>query len=720
MTVANIISKKDLGLNRQTYQRLKLALSLGLRRQIFVGICDDLRLRNRLAGRLHSELRVWPQSGDNPELNRQIHSPYPRLVSLNLNLLDPNPLGQIDEWYTQNPQGRSLSEGLHFPTFQILGVERLTRKPPATQWAFLKALQQMPQNGAAWECSLLLWLPRPWVYTIEQSAPEFWHYHTGIFKFEGEPTPVPAKRNQGGTKTTAPKLVAITPLSRPTSPPMGTAIALDSSETVTQTVEIPAAEAPLTPQETEVSFAEPELPSETEELIPTVVPVAETRVQPTVSDRLNEIHQHIEQLQQQKAPAAALSAAYLSLGNYYRDRVERGDSSLTTLNLAIEGYAQAMEWLETSEAAADGRAMLEAFGISADKQADTLNDLGNLYWMRSRSLTVTDEKLRDLESSIHAYQVALQYTQPLTRAHAWAMIHNNLGAVYSDLARYRDPATHLDKSVQAYNEALFHRRAALEAGNAGAQRAYAATQNNLGTAYWNLAQHTQPVQHLKSAIAAYNEALRYYTPETQPLDYAMIQNNLGTTYWNLAQYQDAEESLMLAISAYRVALMYRTPETAPTAAAATQNNLGTAYWHLANQPKTPPAARAEFLAQAIAAYEAAIATVEMIQAHHTQKIPLAFDLFATHNNLGLAHYQLVNESRLSMDEKARSQHLESALEHQVKALQGWQPETSFYQTAFGFLLQTIRAFYSELGMRGQNLALSKVPGHLLSDIMRNL
>jgi hypothetical protein len=37
-----------------------------------------------------------------------------------------------------------------------------------------------------------------------------------------------------------------------------------------------------------------------------------------------------------------------------------------------------------------------------------------------------------------------------------------------------------------------------------------------------------------------------------------------------------------------------------------------------------------------------------------------------------------------------------------------------------YIVKTIRAFYSECGLQGQNLALSKVPGDLLPEILRRL
>lgn len=36
---------------------------------------------------------------------------------------------------------------------------------------------------------MLLWVPRPWLSAIQQSAPQFWRYRTGVFMFAGEPTP---------------------------------------------------------------------------------------------------------------------------------------------------------------------------------------------------------------------------------------------------------------------------------------------------------------------------------------------------------------------------------------------------------------------------------------------------------------------------------------------------------------------------------------------------
>ncbi|NJN86041.1 MAG: tetratricopeptide repeat protein [Leptolyngbyaceae cyanobacterium SL_7_1] len=79
--------------------------------------------------------------------------------------------------------------------------------------------------------------------------------------------------------------------------------------------------------------------------------------------------------------------------------------------------------------------------------------------------------------------------------HAYPMVQNNLGSAYADLARYQDPIENLQESIRAYQQTLRFRNPEID------PLRYASTQNNLGTAYWNLAQHQQPEVYLKQAIA---------------------------------------------------------------------------------------------------------------------------------------------------------------------------------------------------------------------------
>ncbi len=801
-------------LNRQSYQRLKRALSLHLRRQIFVAVCDDLALRNRLAARLHAEL-AYPaaSAATRHPVEAGPASDYPQLVTLNLNLNDPNPIAQVTQWLARHPLPKGSGTEPPTPSFQILGTERLTRQSAAVQRLFLSYLQGCDRSLPTLEASLLLWVPHPWFRAIQQSAPEFWGWRTGVFEFVGEPTPLSViasqpKHSHSGQSAALPAqptpkhpqpaiAAPATPLpvapanQKPADAPISLRDLLteelafgnrvDESDatpdaTVGEKTSDRLAAAPVSPPPNSWSVHVPtgttptsqfpvnslparsgfysEPPASEPQPVPTVAPTANpseltnsapedllpgiatelvnliltaaiqeisgTAALPvnTPAPSLSRLHtalpaplvaaledfpplrmlRHLEQLHQQQAETTALAVNYRTLGNFYRDRIEQGHNSPQQLAIAIQAYEQALIHLEESSALVP----------------DILNDLGNLYWMLSRFPPNPEQRLLYLEQGIAAYHLALTHVSS-EQSQSYAMIQNNLGAAYGDLARYREPIENLQCSITAYEEALRHRKPESEPSK------YASTQNNLGTAYWHLAQHHQPALHLKQAIVAYNESLSFYNPEQEPLHYAMIQNNLGTAYWNLAQHEQPEEFLNLAISCYRIALIYRTAEVNPAAYAATQNNLGTAYWHLANRSKDQPEAYQAALRSAIAAYETALNTVEQLnQTPHGAGTKLTFDLYATHNNLGLAHYQVATDQAGAIPVPARSAHLEASLRHHLQALQGWQQQPEFHQTALGYVLQTVRAFYSECGLQGQNLALSLLPGHLLPEILPRL
>ncbi|MBD2460861.1 tetratricopeptide repeat protein [Oscillatoria sp. FACHB-1407] len=786
--------RKILGLNQQTYQRLRVALSLNLRRQIFIAVCDDLALRDRLSARLIED--VTPTSKSQPQ---QTPAPrYPRLVTLPLNSSDPNPIAQMVQWLTQSPPPLIGNRRAPIPAFQLVGVEQLTREPAAIQRSFLTHLQGIERNLSILESSLILWVPQPWLHTLPDSAPEFWRCRSAVFEFVGDPTPLPAPAQEApparsrppqpipdpdpiddaveaetlasasnGTQEQLWKLLTqdlpeLNSEAEPETNGHDTASEEDGFVLQTQTARIaapvgatsvkvidappaiavkakvaaptrPPAQAPTSPPQIPSSKAPsskvspppppPKAPSSNAQSHPAqtaksqanqssetiTVSEADQAVsskgllhpsEPAFDDLQSEpmlLMQQIELLHQEQAPPAALAEAYRILGNLYRDRIEQGDVSAQNLTTAIQAYEQVLVWLhETS-----------------DWWTDVLNDLGNLYWMLSRYASSPDQALAHLQQGIQAYQLALSKLNYQLQPNAYPMIQNNLGAAYADLARYQDPVENLQRSIQAYQQALRHRKAEHD------PLRYASTQNNLGTAYWNLAQHQQPEVYLKQAIAAYSEALHYYNADQEPLSYAMIQNNLGTAYWNLAQHERPQDWLRLALGAYQIALQYRTFATAPSAYAATQNNLGTAYWHLANHSKDDVKQRTEYLQAAIAAYEATLVATEKL-ATHPQPIPLNFDVSATHNNLGLAHHQLVADPKISLEAAAQSTHLEQALRHHLQALEGWQHKPDFRQTALNCVIQVMRTIYNTGGLAGQNQALGILPGHLLPEVLPKL
>ncbi len=712
--------------NKQVYHRLKLALSLSLRRQIFIGVCDDLSLRNQVAAHLHSTLaypvgQVLHQSVD--EKQESSTPAYPRIVTLRLNLTDPNPIIQIDRWLNKYPPpivgGNPDSPGkpLPIPSFQIVGVEQLTRQSVAVQRMFLRSLclteQYLSKDdfSRCFESSLLLWVPRPWLYVIKNSAPQFWKYRSGVFVFAGEPTPLNQAQDASAPVANFPSLDSQN-LKQSLLPesPIQSQSDLPQKSSVTRG-DKPQDEVPFTPIVESVKLELPQQQSE-DENIPT---------SPTTSLNLSHINQElselvlstintlnpqateeekqakqiveeIEALHAQQASPEKLAVAYQSLGNLYRLQIEQGHPTLENLMVAIMSYQEAITYDDNSS-----------------QIPDILNDLGTLYWMLHRIPPKSESGTSYIEHGIEFYHLALKMISPDTHSDTYARIQNNLGTAYGDLARFSNPAENWQKAISAYNQTLRYRTESIDPSK------YASCQNNLGTAYWHLAQYDKPVTHLQDAIASYNLALRYYSAESEPLKYGMIENNIGTAYWNLAQYDNPRENLQLAIDAYQEALKYRTPANLPVGCATTQNNLGTAYWHLANLDETTKEKKQNLLIKSIEAYDEALAL-----GHSLSSANLSFDLFATHNNLGLAHYQLATEQLIVSDKETISQHLEVALANHLQALNGFSEHPETYQSTLAYVTKTVRAFHEILGIQGQNLALSKIPGQLLSEIMPKL
>jgi tetratricopeptide (TPR) repeat protein len=703
--------------NRKVYHRLKLALSLGLRQQVFLAVSDNLHLRNQVAARLHSTL-AYPvrQVLYKPVNSDGTCTPaYPRLVTLRLNLSDPNPIGHINQWLANYPppivgaSKETPGKSLPIPIFQIVGVEQLTKQPVSIQRLFLHYLRLSDQyfshqeSSQFLESSLLLWVSRPWLTAIQQSAPQFWRWRTGVFVFAGEPTPI--TENQRYSENVEQPVVDESVISAEIK------AASNDNLKFGDDFDFPAQSPKNDPSEKEKAFPlTTELLKTTRE-DQTFSPLSLSHISKELTELLMEtmnnnigedgednqetqqILLEIEELHSQQASQDLLAAAYHHLGNLYRLRIEKGKSNLKNLTVAILAYQEAIAHDETSP-----------------QVPDILNDLGTLYWMLHRVPHDPGEGKTYIEQGIEFYHLALKLISPQEQSETYARVQNNLGTAYGDLARFANPKENWQKAVLAYSEAVRYRNAEVE------PLKYAACQNNLGTAYWHLGQYSQPVENLKKAVASYSKALAHYNPEQEPLKYGMIQNNIGTAHWNLAQYEEQPaKNLQLAIDVYREALKYRTPANVPSACAATQNNLGTAYWHLANLSQTTKDSRQKLLQLSINAYDEALAL-----AHSLQGISLSFDLFAAHNNLGLAHYQLVTDNYFDDDKAAKSKHLEAALNNHLQALNGFRQQPEAYQTTLTYVVKTIRTFHSELGIQGQNLALSKIPGDLLPDILPKL
>jgi hypothetical protein len=153
-------------------------------------VSDDLPLRNQFTQWLVSDLARSPlpeldalpieATGELPEKTN--HSGL-RLVTLTLRPEQPDLQKQIAEWLSHR-RGRIDRSQI---AFQIVGIESLTGQSAATQRQFLNSLRALGRHYAQWDLNLVLWVTKPRLHAIRQSAPEFWRWYTGIFDFSGQP-----------------------------------------------------------------------------------------------------------------------------------------------------------------------------------------------------------------------------------------------------------------------------------------------------------------------------------------------------------------------------------------------------------------------------------------------------------------------------------------------------------------------------------------------------
>jgi tetratricopeptide (TPR) repeat protein len=455
---------------------------------------------------------------------------------------------------------------------------------------------------------------------------------------------------------------------------------------------LPTAQSPSLPQSSDANLLEERKPPSSSPVsLPVSLPDELATDQTVVA-----LWQYIHTLEVQHAGPMTLARACLGLGQKSRDLIEAGSVTLPLLDFAIEVYGQAISGLLEGE----------------DNWCDALNDLASLYWLRSQQEEATDAVVKWLQHSIAAYQKALTRTHTKTNPETQLRLYSNLGTVYSLLAGFDEPIANLQQSLNAYRQALSYGSVEIQPVE------YANLQNSLGAVHWRLAQLEQPQQHLRLAIQSYSEALKDRHPQTQSLDYAMIQNNLGIAYWNLAQHESPLPCLENAITAYQTALKHRTVDTFPHGCAATHNNLGTAYWDIAQQYTRNPDQRLAYLHKSVEAYEEALNAAEVALQVDPQQA-LGFDVWATAHSAGVVHDQLA-QGLPSDQAEQRKGHLHYALEHYLLAYQGWQDSPQQLEVLVTAFVYNIHLSYDILGLSSQQAVLSRVPGELLPDILRQL
>ncbi|MEM6252916.1 MAG: tetratricopeptide repeat protein [Cyanobacteria bacterium P01_D01_bin.156] len=649
MVATQLRTRQVLGLNQRQYEALKTALQLNLRRQLLIAVCDSDTLQHQLVDRLQSDLAIA-----NPELD---NVDAVTIEQLRFDPSQPDLVMQLVHWLKQATKP--------MPHLQVVGLEAMTHQSMRSQNHFLRSLDNMPDLLPHLDSSLVLWVSWPWYRTLEQSAPEFWQWRSGVFTFVGEPV---AGVSDALVDPSADGLYGQTPDHATSNADIWQIL----SEDLAQLDRSAAAQA--------------------NQQMPTGLPpssdvaMAQLGTAPPQAVDLTAMNKPLEFLAQREtdgASAEELIDRYRTLGHYYRDLIEAGNVTPNLLEMAITTFDRYLKWLPDEDS----------------QRSVGLNDLGTLHWLAAQHQSDRTALIAGMLRSAELYTMGLQCGA--VDADISSRLYGNLGAVYSALANYDDSVTHLKNAVAAYRQALPFCSIETAPGE------YGMLQNSLGSVYWKLAYYEEPKSYLHRAIAAYNEALRCHDPETEPLDYAAVQNNLGIAYWSLSRHERSIFLLKHAIAAYRDALNYRTPATDAAACASTYNNLGTAFWELANHPDAPADPEGRYKQNAVIAYEAALKASEMA--------PSSLDVASIRHCLGSIYDKMARTGDVAPEMVAA--HLARALEHYVAALKITPKDAATYEPIFKSLVRNVAEHQELIGLDGQQKALNKLPAELLPEVM---
>ncbi|MEM9245750.1 MAG: hypothetical protein AAGA67_08445, partial [Cyanobacteria bacterium P01_F01_bin.153] len=609
--------------NQKTYDRLKQSLGLELRRQVFVAVCDDLVVRAHLSQRLIRDRAMGTHRG---ELISQVVTVTldPQRPSLQQSIFDGfQQYRHTNQHYRPTPQGYLTSAAVkHDPVVQLFGIEDLTRQSAHIQRQFLQNLNQLPKRPLPAAGALILWVPRPWVNSIRQSAPDFWQWHTGFFEFDGDPRPFDPE-------------AADNALPQPSFQPQLEPIQAfpwqyftDDGGAFNSTNEITAPmPQKLSPQRGE-RLGEPQL---------SLTPAA-------------------------NKPASTKSASSQPTSKFPSDiPVPNALDAWLVLAQSAQGAPGDRRLMD--RAIEIGHQLLADHRPTLFEQAQIYETLGHCH--SARALTVTRDQRRrlgdalqraierDLQKACDCFQWALepldqtlvnralerrdgQNNQLLTRR---ANLLRTLAETQQSLIRYGSASTASTVSQYQASVVKNYRRGIASQWlkirrcrkfTDGDAQGLVQTYNSLGMAYWiqgNGDRSNVVLAHrrFKQAINAYLQGLgcygnRRYSDSALPTDYhyGTLQTNLGTAYLTLHRGDRNPLWLDHAVTAYHAALNYRDRQQHPAAYAATCNNLGIAYRALGHfAQRQDPHAEWTYCQQGIAFYNEALA----IESH----IPVTFD-----------------------------------------------------------------------------------------------
>ncbi len=698
-------SRQLLGVNQQAYQSLKAAMSLNLRRQLLIAVCDSAAMQTQLATQLQHDLASgsaiasttaaipageradtggarntardsakdkgldeWSQISSLADLSRQGRS----LKQLQFDPEDGNLPKQVARWIQQT----MLAEGV--PGLQVLGIEQMTQQPAITQNHFLRSLEKVEALLPRLNTSLLVWVTWPWLRTIQQSAPTFWNWRSGVFEFVSDPTP-PRQEQLPVGEPAALELDRELDheLDREAHTWSASALSTDSDTSLYQAASnlygeidgevdgeasdsdliLTVAVEPLQHDRHSLNRDALSEAVKTEDVKATAGPddLIGRPNRETSNPDLTEIgnpdmDRRIITTAGSKAAGGLHSIVSKGINASARTADRSEDSAVgpvegalsSSVGLAGEQKAgeqktgeQETGGQKAEEQKAGGRKERE--GSSRRKTADDYFAVGYVY--RNR-IEAGERGLALIEPAIAAYEGGLRcLSRPYPLPYAeWSSSLNDLGTLYWLKAQQlTDPQQSVDcmtHSITLYQEALT--RTDPQQPSSLAEQLY----SNIGAVYSLLATYEEPVDYLEQAAIAYSQALELSSEGVQ--EDAILQNSLGSVYWKLSHYDSAQPNLYRAITAYKAASAGYRSDQQPLDYAAVQNNLGISYWSLAKHEQTQG-----LLKQAIAAYSDALK-------YRTPEVDPAA-CATTYNNLALAYWDLSKTGDLYLDQKLRYQ-----------------------------------------------------------------
>jgi CHAT domain-containing protein/Tfp pilus assembly protein PilF len=217
----------------------------------------------------------------------------------------------------------------------------------------------------------------------------------------------------------------------------------------------------------------------------------------------------------------------------FREAAQLKVGTLEAKRKSVEKYHEA---LELYRRASDHRG-----------EAQTLNDIGEVYWM-----------LGETRKALEKLNEALPISRAIDARREEAVTLHRMGLVYSLSGEKR-------KALEKYNEALPIRRAI------GDRRGEAETLHNIGSVYRSLGEK-------QKALEKYNETLPLRLAGGDRSGAAYTLSNIGVVYQSMGEMQKALEK-------YNEALPILQELGDRRGEAATLHNIGGVYWALAEMQK---------------------------------------------------------------------------------------------------------------------------------------